>query len=64
MIPAGARFGRLVAVSVIDSRHTLCRCACGKERRVRNNNLNSGGSQGCGSGCPARKTQTTGRSSK
>ena len=47
---AGQRFGRLVAVRVVQSkpRRWLCRCDCGNERIVSAGNLLSRNSQSCG----------------
>jgi hypothetical protein len=49
---AGVRFGRLVALHVVErgvvGNIWLCRCDCGTLSRVQRSNLNSGATQSCG----------------
>ena len=44
----GKRFGRLVVIKRIDSKHLLCICDCGTEVVVSYGNLTSGNTKSCG----------------
>ena len=44
----GQRFGRLVAITHVNSRGWLCRCDCGRETIAKSGILNSGGRKSCG----------------
>lgn len=57
-IPLGSKFGYLTMIKDLGCRQqssrnkserwSLCRCICGREIEVRNNNLKTGGTQSCG----------------
>lgn len=45
---AGQVFGRWTTIKQVSSRHALCRCVCGNERRVQRKHLFGGNSRSCG----------------
>lgn len=59
---AGWRFGKLTVLEKVDNAHDghpiwLCRCDCGRTKRVRSGNLRNGGTTSCG--CVYRASRKT-----
>ena len=44
----GARFGYWEVIADIDRKYALCRCVCGKEKKVQKSHLKNGSSLSCG----------------
>lgn len=45
---SGYKFGRLTAIALVSGRRWICRCECGKTKRIATGHLRSGHTRSCG----------------